>query len=66
MGGCIVDVDPWEVPEAGVGLIDATWRCSQFCKQQPTGQRSSSIKRAQAWAAQWTQQKQKKQKYLWR
>jgi len=51
----------WEL-----GLIDATWRCSQFCKQQPTGQRSSSINRAQAWAAQCPQQKQKKQKHLWR
>jgi len=48
----------WEL-----GLIDATWRCSQFCQQPPTGQGSSSMKRAQEWAAWGSQQKQKKQKW---
>ena len=39
-----------------MGLIDATWRCSQFCGQQPTGYMSSSITRSQAW-------RQRAQKY---
>ena len=39
-----------------LGLIDATWLCSQFCGQEPTGWMSTSIQRSQAW-------RQKKQKY---
>ena len=36
--------EAWEL-----GLIDATWRCSQFCKQKMTGEFNSSMKRAHIW-----------------
>ena len=32
-----------------LGLIDATWHCTQFCGNKPTGCMSSSIQRSQAW-----------------
>ena len=44
----------WEL-----GLIDATWHCTQFCGNKPTGCMSSSIQRLQAWR----QKNLQKQKY---